>query len=262
VEPRPTARNRVRLTPRDLELLGFAAEHHLVLPDHARALLGASADAARARLAALARAGFLTGYRPFHARPSCYQITSRGLGAIGSDLRPPRQLDLRSYEHEVGAGWLWLAARSGRFGRLRDVVAERRLRSEDARPERAEPPYGVRLGGLGPRGRERLHYPDLLLVSADGRRIAVELELSSKGRARREGILAGYGAAARIDAVLYLVRDRRIGRSIQDSARRLGIGPLVHVQPVALPGAERASGAAQAAARSAPARAAAAEAVR
>ena len=226
---------RVRLTPRDLELLAFAAEHRLILSDHARALLGMSAEAARTRLGALSRAGHLTPQQPFHRRTRCYQISRPGLDAIASDLGPPRRLDLRSYDHEAGAAWLWLAAGAGRFGPVREVVAERRLRSLDARPERDGPPLGVRLGGAGPRGQPRIHYPDLLLITPDGRRIALELELSSKGRVRREKILAGYGADARIDAVLYLVKDRRIGRSIQDSARRLGIGALVHVQPVSLP---------------------------
>lgn len=240
---------RVRLTSRDLELLAFAAEHRLVLGEHVQALLGISADAARTRLGALARAGFLSRHRPFDRRASCYQIATPGLDAIGSELRPPRRLDLRSYQHEVGAAWLWLAARAGRFGPLGDVVAERRLRSSDASPDRTDSPYGIRLGGLGPRGRERLHYPDLLLITPGARRIGVELELSSKGRARRERILAGYGADARIDAVLYLVRDRRIGRSIQDSARRLGIGPLVHVQRIKLPEADRAPAAGREVAR-------------
>jgi hypothetical protein len=238
VEPsRPSGApsSQVRLTPRDLELLAFAAEQRLMLADHARALLGMSADAARTRLGALARAGYLTVQQTGLGRPRCFQIARPGLDAIASDLRPPRRLDLRSYDHEAGAAWLWLAAGAGRFGPVREVVAERRLRSLDARPERDGPPLGVRLGGTGPRGQPRIHYPDLLLIAPDGRRIALELELSSKGRVRREKILAGYGADARIDAVLYLVKDRRIGRSIQESARRLGIGALVHVQRVRLP---------------------------
>jgi hypothetical protein len=195
----------------------------------------------------LARAGYLTAQQAFHRRARCFQIARPGLDAIASDLRPPPRLDLRTYDHEVGGAWLWLAARTGRFGDVREVVGERRLRSLDARPERDGPPLGVRLGGTGPRGRPRIHYPDLLLVTPGGHRIALELELSSKGRVRREKILAGYGADARVDAVLYLVRDRRIGRSIQDSARRLGIGSLVHVQRVSL----RADGAPPAAGRAA-----------
>ncbi len=99
---------------------------------------------------------------------------------------------------------------------------------------------GVRLGGTGPGGRERLHYPDLLLVTPDGRRIAVELELSAKGTARREKILAGYGADARIDAVLYLVDRPVLATAIRSSARRLGISHHVHVQWVRQPATEQA----------------------
>ena len=69
-----------------------------------------------------------------------------------------------------------------------------------------------------------------MLVTPEGARVAVELELSGKGRFRQEQILAGYGADARVDAVLYLVADPALARSIQASARRLGISSLVHVQ--------------------------------
>jgi hypothetical protein len=253
VESRPTAspgRPRVRLTGRDLELLAFVAEHRLVVAEQVQALLGISGDAARARLRALTRGGLVASHRPFAGQRACYQIRSAGVDAIAGDLRPPRRLDLRTYEHELGAAWLWLAARRGTFGALREVVGERRLRSADATAEGEPPPYGVRLGGLGAGGRERLHYPDLLLITPEGRRIALELELSSKGRRRRERILAGYGADARIDAVLYLVKDRRLGTSIRESARRLGLGALVHVQQVSSPAGRPSAGRGRVAERS------------
>ncbi len=227
---------RLRLTSRDLETLSFAAEQRVVLADHVAALRGTSSNAAAGRLRSLSTAGFLSAHRPFDRGPTCFQIARPGLGAIDADLNAPRRLDLRSCEHELGAAWLWLAASDGAFGPLREVLGERRLRSSDAKPEGRGAPYGVRLGGVGPGGRERLHYPDLLLIDPGGRRIAIELELTSKSRGRREKILAGYAADARVDVVLYLVRDRRVGRAIQSSARRLGIGQLVHVQSVDFPG--------------------------
>jgi hypothetical protein len=106
------------------------------------------------------------------------------------------------------------------------------MRSEDTSADRREEPMGVRLGGVGAGGRERLHYPDLLLVTPDGKRIAFELELTSKGAARREKILMGYAFDRKIDAVVYLVRDRPTGQKIQASARRAGISDLIHVQLV------------------------------
>jgi hypothetical protein len=235
---------RPLLTARDLSLLGFAAVHRLILAGHAQSLLGVSAQVARRRMTALTKGGYLDAHRVFAGQPACYQITRDGLGAAGSDLAPPH-LDVRGYAHDVGVAWLWLAARRGAFGPLKRLVAERTLRSEDARRTAAvrggvafqdagsvTGPYGVRLGGLGAHGRERLHYPDLLLVTEDGRRIAVELELTSKGQSRREAILSGYGADARVGTVLYLVDRPAVGRAVEASARRLGMAALVQVQRV------------------------------
>jgi hypothetical protein len=230
-----TGRN-VRITERDRDLLEFMAEHRLVLAAHAQAFLGISAAAAYARLRSLASAGLVKPERRFHLEPACHQLTGSGLELVGRSYRPAG-IDLRCYEHDIGVAWLWLAARCGSFGPLEQILTERRLRSHDARAERAEPALGVHLGGYGPGGRERLHYPDLLLVDRDGRRMAVELELSSKGRTRREKILSAYAADARVDAVLYLVENRAIARSIGASARKLGISHLVHVQPVRRPSA-------------------------
>ena len=216
-----------RLTDRDLELLAFLAEHRLALPTHVAVLLGTSAAAATARLNKLAKAGHIR--RDGLGRS--YQITRRGLAMIGSSLPTPR-VDVRAYEHDVGVAWLWLAARSGTFGPLEQVIGERRLRSLDGSRDPGSEPLGVRLGGFGPHGRERLHYPDLILRTGDGRRIALELELTAKSRTRLETILSGYGADPRFDGVVYLVDRPAVARSVQAAGRRLGIPDVVHIQRV------------------------------
>jgi hypothetical protein len=193
-------------------------------------------------------------------------ITAAGLRALGSTLPTP-SLDLHNYEHDIGLAWLWLAARRGTFGPLSEILAERTLRSRDGAADResrggeprggdphtdeshtdeshaAEPPgaearatemLGVRLGGTGPRGRERLHYPDLLLRTGDGRWVALELELSTKGRTRLESILSGYGSDPRIAGVVYLVQSQTVARSVERAARKVGVSDLVHVQRVRL----------------------------
>lgn len=202
-----------------------------MLAAHVQTVLGVSLSAAQARLRALAAAGLVSRRRVFHGQPACYQVTREGLAAAASELPPPR-IDLRGYGHDVGLAWVWLAAWRGTFGPVRAVLSERRLRSHDGTEAGRSEPFAVRLGGFGPHGGRRLHYPDLLLITPDGRRIAVELELSAKGRERREKILDGYGADARIDAVLYLASNSSVVRSIEASARRLGISSLVHVQEV------------------------------
>lgn len=230
---------KVQLTEQDQELLGFLAEHRLVLPEQAAALLDRAPDTARARLSRLESAGYVRSESVFRGHPPMYLITRPGLRVLGSGLEPPR-IEVRAYQHDVGVAWLWLAAHGGTFGPLREIIAERRLRSHDGARRSdldAVEPLGVRLGGFGARGQERLHYPDLLLRTADGRRVALELELSPKGRTRLETILMGYGADPRIEGVVYLVDKASVARSVTDAARRLGVSSRVHVQRVRLAGA-------------------------
>ncbi|MGI8430054.1 MAG: hypothetical protein ACR2OB_12320 [Solirubrobacteraceae bacterium] len=238
----------VRITERDRELLAFAADHRLVLAAHVQVLLGVSAGSAYSRLRSLTAAGMLKQRTVFHHQPGCYRITGPGLAVAGSKLPAPR-LDYNCYEHDVGVAWLWLAARDGAFGSPQAVLSERQIRSHDASPDGRGAPYAVRLGGIGPGGQPRLHYPDLLVTDRDGHRVALELELTSKGRTRREQILAGYGADRGIDVVLYLTDKDAVARSIRASAARLGISDRVHVQRVSWSDSASAAGAGVAAER-------------
>jgi DNA-binding MarR family transcriptional regulator len=243
----------IRLGERDLELLWFLAEHRMALPDHAAALLGVTVETASERLRRLTSAGYIRKARLFHNQRAMHLITREGLKVLGSALPPPRS-DAHAYAHDVGVAWLWIAARRGTFGPVREIVAERRMRSHDGARDASTEPLAIRLGGVGPRGQERLHYPDLLLRTADGRRVALELELSSKGRSRLERILAGYSADPRVDGVVYLVQSAAVARSVEAAARRLGISSLVRIQRVRSTVSNPAAAASLAARRSAPGR--------
>jgi hypothetical protein len=229
----------VTLGQRDRLILAFAAEHRLLVLDQVAYLLGVGADEADANLEALRQAALIRDARPYDSAPVGEQITRAGLRAVGSDLPSPRPSDPGGYLHDVGVGWLWLAARSGALGAMRGMVSERQMRSVDGRGEDRAHRFGVRLGGVGPGGRERLHYPDLLLETPSGRRVALELELTRKSPARRETILGGYAADPRIDAVVYMVDRPSVARGIARSALQMGISHLVYVQPISFdpPGA-------------------------
>jgi hypothetical protein len=218
-----------RLTERDLDLLAFIAEHRVVVVHHAQRFLGTSLTASYARLRALSSSGLVSQSRVMHGHPGCYLATAAGIRTVGKGYRA-QKIDHACLQHDLGVASLWLAARAGAFGPVKEVISERAMRSEDKSPDRADAPLGVRLGGVGERGHERVHYPDLLLVDPSEKRIAFELELTSKGATRRQKIMMAYAFDRRIDAVIYLVRDRALGRKIQASARRVGISDLVQVQ--------------------------------
>jgi hypothetical protein len=228
------ASRHVPLTDRDRQILSFMAEHRMVLESHLASLLESSAESVRKRLVRLAAGGYVSRIQVFAGQPHCCLIRQRGLASVGSRLRAP-ELSLGAYRHDVGVAWLWLAARRGALGPVADVLAERRLRSHDLSPGAGEP-YAVRLGGYDAKGHPRRHYPDLLLVDARDRRMALELELSLKEVARRERILAGYGADRRLDGVIYLVENdpagRSIGQALRSSAARMGLLERVHVRRV------------------------------
>jgi hypothetical protein len=221
------------LSSRDRRALAFAAEHRLILAAQVAALDGSSPAAAAQRLRRLTRRGYLRHRRELIG-PGCYLIDRAGLRAIRSDLPRPRDLELATYRHDVGLGWIWLAAHAGVFGAPGEVISERRMRSHDRRRELWVKPLGVRLGGTGPRGGERRHYPDLLLITISGERVAIELELTTKTPRRREEILGGYAVESRIDAVLYLVESKPAGRAIAASAHAAGIAQMVEVRQVSL----------------------------
>lgn len=230
-------RSSTRITQRDLQLLAYVAEHGFVLAAHARAFLGAEPYR---RLRALGDAGLVRLERNA-VGPARYSATRRGLDAVGRSYTARRRRDA-SYRHEVGAAWLWLAARAGRFGPVGQIISERAMRSHDFSRDRAGDPLGVRTLSFGRAGNPGLHHPDMLLITPQGQRIAVELELSAKGRRKLDDIISGYGLDRRIDAVLYLVENRALGERIRTSARRAGLSDLVHVQLVSLPAQKRDSG--------------------
>ncbi len=209
------------------------AEQQVVVRRQVEILTGSSRRAAADRLAGLLKRGYVRRENGVGER--CWLIRRAGLTALGSELSPP-QLGLASYRHSVGLAGLWLAAWTGAFGSVAEVVGERRIRAHDAAPVTPEELYSVRLGGYDATGHERRHYPDLLLIDSQGRRLALELELSSKRVATRQEILGAYGAARRLDGVLYLVEDNERGRSIargvRATATRMELLDRVHIRRV------------------------------
>ncbi|MDQ6731150.1 MAG: hypothetical protein M3022_12855 [Actinomycetota bacterium] len=241
------------LTEANRRTLAFAAEHRLIVAAHVAVLLGTSRQAADRRLRRLVASGHLRADHPLRTG-RWYQIERRGLGAIGSRLPRPQAADTAGSDHDIGLGWLWLAAQRGAFGPTRAVHSERQMRSEDGRPRSAAigpERHAVRLAGVGPHGGDRRHYPDLVLETDTGHRVAIELELTGKGRRRTEEILGGYAFDHRVDAVLYLVTHAETGDAIERAASAAGIANMVHVQRVAFgpgssarraPTAQRAAG--------------------
>jgi len=216
------------LTDRDLGLLRFAAAHRFVLARQAQAWLGASEVVAYRRLKGLVGADLMSYERLFHHRPGCYRVTTAGLAVIESPLPRPL-IDLRSYRHDTGLVWLWLHAWRGALGPYRQLLSERDMRSHDQRPDSACGTFAIPLGGYARGGKRRVHFPDIVICHEDGSRVALELELTLKSRARLEAIFAGYTAERRIARIIYITDAAAVAAAVSEMVAMFGLDARVEV---------------------------------
>ncbi len=224
----------------DRQLLTLLAEHRAVAAPQISAWLKCSDQAAAARLERLNHAKLILADAPNTGQPEVVTIRGAGLRALGLRCREP-QLNHQEYRHDVGLAWLWISAHQGGFGPLRNVISEKAMRSADHRFDRSsevkrylsgEKPFGIRHGATTPTGRERRHYPDLLLETPSGHRIAVELELTAKAPDRLRQIMSAYGNDDRIKSVLYIVPTAALAKRIRSAARDAGVSDLVQIRPL------------------------------
>lgn len=230
------------LTSADLSVLGPLAEHRLLIVPQLAVLLGVGAATATRRCRRLADARLLRLERTFNRLPAAASIAAAGLQTIGSPLKPPA-FNLAEYRHDVGVGWLWLAARAGRFGRPRTLLTERVMQARDDRQAGAHGAggSGIGLGVFGADGRVRRHYPDLLIELPGGGNVAVELELTAKSSARMTAIMSAYASDARVARIVYLAGSETVARTVDRAAAAAGTADRVHIRLLAADGIEGAS---------------------
>jgi hypothetical protein len=189
-------------------MVAFIGRHRAVEGRQIGRRFGMHRTNAQRRLCGLVRKGLLEHRRVLHRRPGVYLATRAGLDFVGLEL-PPARVDLRSYEHDVEIVWLSLVLER-EFG-ADAVLTERELRSRDMSAAwtahnggaRVRPRYAVATGsGRAPRG---LHFPDLAVEKGAprGGLLAIELERTSKGAARRREIVAAYQNGIHVDQVRY-----------------------------------------------------------
>ena len=179
IAPRSTTERRGEhelLRRRDIEVVGWLAEQYGGRVDHLEVLLGAGPRTVQRTLARLRAAGLVRTQRMLVGEPAWVLPTAAGMTACGS-----------------GFG-VWCP----RIGLLNHVAAvnDVRLHVQGRAPCTEWVPERVL-------ARDRLageHLPDGVAI-VDGRRVAIEVELTLKSRRRVTAILDDL--AGRFDAVLY-----------------------------------------------------------
>jgi len=173
----------LQLTEADCTMIRFVGRMRLATAEQLARVLGRSPEATRRRARRLAQAGLLVLHRVEHRRAGVYTATAKGLAWAGVALRP-RPLDLARLRHDLALASLaldLLGAHPGASWR-----SERELRA-----------------ALAP--GDRGHVPDGVLVLGDGAAVAVECELTPKGRRRLGRIVRFYARARNYREVWYFL---------------------------------------------------------
>lgn len=211
-----------RVTDRDLAMVRWIGRLRFAEAPHVARRFGMDARNAYRRLRGLVALGLLDHRRVFHNEPGAYWATRLGIHATGLCL-PPAGIDIRTYAHDRLAAAVAIDLER-EFG-VGVVLTERELRSADAAAE--QPRYAVRRG-VESLSRRGLHFPDLAVDGHGDRPLAVEVELTAKGRGRLDSIVAAYVRARHIEAVRYYAAPAaRAG--LERAIARAGAGELFHI---------------------------------
>jgi hypothetical protein len=218
------------------DLLSFVAAHELVTAEQAAALLEITNEHATESLASLCAERSVSRIEMSSRLPTAYRITCDGAQLIDSALSPLRPLSWSRYRHELAIAWLWVTARHGGLGELREVLSRRQMQAADAtlRSQSLLQQPGAVFNdksetnlGLG----ARQAYADLGLVQADGGWVPLDVLLTPPEPERLRTMVGRLTRDRLMRAQLYLVeRDGQIDEAIKATAETLGVLDQVHVQ--------------------------------
>ena len=182
------ASGRLLVTPRDEQIIRWLVRMRLATAAHIGRAFHTTPAAAARRARALCRASLLRRERVLWGLPSLYVVLPAGARLTASPLAASPAIDLAGLRHDLALVSLSLDLLEAVPGS--HWISERELRRERAGED-----------GLG----LRTHFPDGVHVLPDGRRVAVELDLTPKTGRRLGGILRYYARSRAYDAVRYFL---------------------------------------------------------
>lgn len=167
--------------------------------NHITARYKISATTAYARLRKVISVGLLSYERVIHNKPGCYTVTKEGSKMDSIELPAIRQISLAKYNHAKLIADLSIKLSEQYQTRF---IPERELRFE------------MDWEGVGNRG----HLPDGALDVED-KRVAIEVELSTKGKRRLQNIVKSYLKNFQYKEVWYFCGSKEVKNLVQEQAR-------------------------------------------
>jgi len=162
----------IKITERDLAIIHFINECGFCEIPQIEKRFAINRPRSYQVMQRLVLAGLVLHKRIFYERPGIFQLSKQG--AEHTDLPPIKKIPVGIYNHQIVLAEVSIKLQQ-RYPQAR-WISERHLRRDQFRD------------GVGKRG----HVPDGILVFPDGRKIAIEVELTLKGKDRIGGIFRWY----------------------------------------------------------------------
>jgi hypothetical protein len=187
----------VQITERDIKILGWINNFRYVTAEQVMKKFCMSQSLTYRRLKKLKDGGYLKHVRFFRNRPGVYLCTSDGTAVSDSELSNyNKKIDLSTYEHHLTVIDISLVfEKRGKWITEREIWSEAFNREEGAQPN--------------------IHIPDGIIIDGEGRRTAVEVELTSKSEKRLRQIMKAHRRSRMYDDVLYIVKNTGIKEKIE-----------------------------------------------
>lgn len=183
------------LTSCDLKLMHWINGLGFVALLHIMAYLKISRSAAYRQVKTLIEQEYLVYEKILYNEPGVYRVTSKGVRMVADDLSSLRKIHVANYHHQMAVVDICILLEA-KFGEV--FISERRLRRSRVKEE----------------GAVRGHISDGLLDFGE-RKIALEVELSSKNSKRREAILKYYTRCFYFDELWYICKNEFIYKQIE-----------------------------------------------
>jgi hypothetical protein len=203
-------------TEKDAEIVGWVGRLGAAGAEHVMGRFEMGRSWAYERLGQLVADGLLEQRMLLFRKPGVYTATAAGLRWRGLECLGVHRVRPGGYEHAWEVAQAAVALHQG----LPEwqVLSEREIRAHER--DEGELLASARVGEL-PGGRPVLHRPDLaLLLSPQGRLLAVEIELSVKAPARLATICRGWARARHVHGVYYLATPqaaRAVSRAVTET---------------------------------------------
>jgi len=201
-------------TQKDAEIVDWIGRVGAAGAEHVMGRFKMGQSWAYARLGRLVLDGSLEQKVLLYRKPGLYIATAQGLRSCGLERLGPYRVSPGGFEHAQELASAAVALH--RALPCWQLLSEREIRAEEH--DRAELVASADAGER-PGGRPALHRADLALISANGRTLAIEIELSIKTPRRLAAICRGWARARHVSHVYYRRPLRRPARSVVPSQR-------------------------------------------